>query len=65
MLEPLKFVSSTLSFFRWEKLRSEGAVTGPGYATDPRWARPELWLLDPLYQGLLLVVLLVTTGQRG
>lgn len=28
MLEPLKFVSLTLSFFRWEKLRPEGAVTG-------------------------------------
>ena len=52
MLEPLKFVSLTLSFFRWEKLRPEGAVTGLGYATGPWWAGPELWLPDALCQGL-------------
>ena len=52
MLELLKFVSLTLSFFRWEKLRPEGAVTGLGYAADPWWAGPELWLPDGLCQGL-------------
>lgn len=52
MLEPLEFILLTLSFFGWEKLRPEGAVTGLGYAAEPGWAGPEFRLPDPIYEGL-------------
>ena len=52
MLEPLQFNLLTLSFFGWEKLRPEGAVTGLGCAAEPGWAGPGFQLSDPIEEDL-------------